>query len=87
MTLFKRITAFVLVIMMCLTNVTPVSAAVNSQDGVTVTMTMDKESYSIDEKITATIKLKNNNYYAVTDISLDEIGPTGQHDSACRGNG
>ena len=77
MTLFKRITAFVLVIMMCLTNVTPVSAAENSQDGVTVTMTMDKESYSIDEKITATIKLKNNNYYAVTDISLDEIVPTG----------
>ena len=77
MTLFKRITVFVLVIMMCLTNVTPVSAAENSQDGVTVTMTMDKDSYSIDETITATIKLKNNNYYAVTDISLDEIVPTG----------
>ncbi len=72
-----KIIAFLLAIVMCFTVDLPVYAAEVTQDNLVVTMTTDQESYDVDETITATITLKNNNYYAVTDISLEEYIPTG----------
>ena len=72
-----KIIAFLLAIVMCFTVGLPVYATEVTQDNLVVTMRTDQESYDVDETITATITLKNDNYYAVTDISLEEYIPTG----------
>lgn len=54
-----------------------VFAASTTQDGLEVSLTTDKEAYSKDEKITATLSVKNTNKAAVNDVSLENIIPNG----------
>ena len=52
-----------------------VSAATTAQDGLEVSLTTDKSNYSKDEKITATLSIKNNNLESVKNISMQNILP------------
>ncbi len=72
-----KISAFLLALVMCVTSVIPVYAAGKTENGVTLTMTMDKANYSEEETVTATITLKNDNQYAVSNVSLEGIVPDG----------
>ena len=73
----NKIFAFVLAFILCFSAVIPVNAATGTQDKLEITVTTDKTSYSADETITATVNVKNNNPFAVSDISLDGIIPEG----------
>ena len=72
-----KISAFLLALVMCVTSVIPAYAAEKTENGVTLTMTMDKANYSEEETVTATITLKNDNQYAVSNVSLEGIVPDG----------
>lgn len=48
-----------------------------TQDGLEVTVEMDKEMYEPDEPITATITLKNTKYKEVTIKNLEQLIPEG----------
>lgn len=54
-----------------------VSAATTTQDGLEISLTTDKETYSKDEKITATLSVKNTNELDVTDVAIETIIPDG----------
>lgn len=54
-----------------------VFAASTTQDGLEVSLTTDKDAYSKDEKITATLSVKNTNESDVTDIAMENIIPDG----------
>lgn len=54
-----------------------VFAASTTQDGLEVSLTTDKEAYSKEEKITATLSVKNTNESDVTDIAMETIIPDG----------
>lgn len=54
-----------------------VFAASTTQDGLEVSLTTDKEAYSKDEKIIATLSVKNTNASDVTDVSLETLIPDG----------
>jgi len=54
-----------------------VSAASTTQDGLEVSLTTDKEAYSKDEKITATLSVKNTNAKEVTDVAMETVIPDG----------
>lgn len=48
-----------------------------SRDGLEFSLTTDKEIYAEDEKITATLSVKNTNSTDVTDITMETIIPDG----------
>lgn len=52
-----------------------VSAATTVQNGLEVSLTTDKSNYSKDEKITATLSIKNNNLESVKNIFMQNILP------------
>lgn len=54
-----------------------VSAATVTQDNLEVTLVTDKESYSENEKIEATLTVKNNNETDVTNVDLETELPKG----------
>lgn len=54
-----------------------VFAATQTQDGLEVTLTTDKESYSKNDPITISLSVKNTNDFAVSNISLESIIPDG----------
>ena len=54
-----------------------VFAASTTQDGLEVSLTTDKETYSKDEKITVTLYVKNTNESDVTDIAMETVIPDG----------
>ena len=59
---------------------TPLSvgaASSHTQDGLKVTITTDKNKYAADEDIQVTVKIQNNNTYAVQEISVDTLLPEG----------
>ena len=56
---------------------TSVLAATIEQDGITVTITTDKESYTEDEPISVTISATNTNDYAVSNMKIESIIPEG----------
>ena len=53
------------------------SAATTTQDGLEVTLTTDKTDYTKNEQITATLKVKNTNSEAVSNVTLETVVPTG----------
>ena len=55
----------------------PAAAAELTKDGLQITITPDKTSYSEGEKITFTISVVNTNDYAVTDVELAPMIPEG----------
>ena len=54
-----------------------VSAATTTQDGLEVSLTTNKEAYSKDEKVTATLSVKNTNSTDVTGVAMETIIPDG----------
>ena len=78
MKLVKKITALaVSSLMMFSIAGMNVFAASTTQDGLYVSLTTDKETYSKDEKITATLSVKNTNESDVTDIAMETVIPDG----------
>ena len=52
-------------------------AASSSQDGLEVTLTTDKESYSQSEQIVATLTVTNTNEAEISNVSLENVIPEG----------
>ncbi len=78
MKFLKRLSAVaVSVVMMFGITSVNVSAASITQDGLEVSLTTDKETYSKAEKITVTLSMKNTNKSDVTDIAMAIIIPDG----------
>lgn len=78
MKLVKKITALAVSSLMMFSMAgMNVFAASTTQDGLEVSLTTDKESYAKDEKITATLSVKNTNESDVTDIAMETVIPDG----------
>lgn len=78
MKVIKRIQIFLLMMVLSIGfMVMPVLAASLSQDGLEVTLTTDKESYSQDDQIVATLTVTNTNDFAVSYVSLENVIPEG----------
>lgn len=74
----KKIPVFLLTMIMCIGLMAmPAFAASSSQDGLEVTLTTDKESYSQSEQIVATLTVTNTNDFAVSNVSLENVIPEG----------
>ncbi|MCI9143169.1 MAG: hypothetical protein HFH87_11210, partial [Lachnospiraceae bacterium] len=52
-------------------------AATESQDGVEITVTADRQKYSSDQKIEASVTVKNYNDFAIRDVTVECIVPEG----------
>lgn len=50
-----------------------VFAASTTQDGLEVSLTTDKETYSKDEKVTATLSVKNTNITDITNVTMEIV--------------
>lgn len=78
---WKKLVVFLLSLMLCAGMMTtPALAAVTasaSQDGLEATITTEKDSYGIKEKISAKVTLKNTNFDPVTNIVVENIIPEG----------
>lgn len=57
----KKLFSIVLSLLLCLVYAVPAFAATTSQDGMEVTLTTDKQSYSKDEEITVVVTDKKYN--------------------------
>ena len=78
MRMLKKGWTIFLALVMCITTILPVNAANSvTQDGVIMTVTAEKDTYTEDEVIAATIKVENTSNYAMTDVSLEGIVPEG----------
>lgn len=78
MKFLKRISAVAIsMIMMCSIAEMNVFAVSTVQDGLEVLLTTDKETYSKNEKITATLSVKNKNTTDVTDVIMETAIPDG----------
>ncbi|MBQ9832803.1 MAG: leucine-rich repeat domain-containing protein [Clostridia bacterium] len=75
----KRIFAALLSMLLCMGAVmaVPVFASALEQNGLEVTLTADKAEYTSEEKITATLTVRNNSESAVEDVSLENVVPEG----------
>lgn len=80
MKILKRIMAFVLLMVLSSALFTLPAAAtttISRQDGLEVTVEMDKEVYDAGEPITATITVKNTSGNAMTIANLEQLIPEG----------
>lgn len=74
----RKLSAILLAVMLCVGMINiPVFAATSTQDGLEVTLTTDKESYSQNDQIEATLTVKNTNSVAVSNVSLENVVPEG----------
>lgn len=73
----RKLSVILLALTWWLTAMLPVFAATKSQDGMEITVTADRQKYSGDQKIGTNITVKNNNAYAVTDVTVESIVPGG----------
>ena len=78
MKVWKKCEVLFLTVLLCITMMAvPVLAASDSQDGLEVTLTTDKEKYSKGEEIVATLTVTNTNDTAVSNVSLENLIPEG----------
>jgi len=78
MKFLKRISAVAIsMIMMCSIAEMNVFAASTIQDGLEVSIMTDKENYIENEKITATLSVKNTNTTDITDVTMETVVPDG----------
>lgn len=78
MKVWKKCGVLFLTVLLCITMMAvPALAASDSQDGLEVTLTTDKEEYSKGEKIVATLEVTNTNDTAVSNVSLENLIPEG----------
>lgn len=55
----------------------PAAAQETQKDGLTVTLTTDKDSYSAEDEITAVLTVQNTNSSSVNDVALETLIPEG----------
>lgn len=78
MKLLKKVTFFVAMMLLCIGATSMyVSAASESKDGVEVTLTTDKDSYSKGSEIKTNITIKNTNSFDISNVSLETSIPDG----------
>ena len=78
MKVWKKCGVLFLTVLLCITMMAvPALAASDSQDGLEVTLTTDKEKYSKSEEIAATLTVTNTNDTAVSNVSLENLIPEG----------
>ena len=78
MKVWKKCGVLFLTVLLCITMMAvPALAASDSQDGLEVTLTTDKEKYSKSEEIAATETVTNTNDTAVSNVSLENLIPEG----------
>lgn len=78
MKVWKKCGVLFLTVLLCIIVMAiPALAASDSQDGLEVTLTTDKEEYSKGEKIAATLTVTNTNNTAVSNVSLENLIPEG----------
>ena len=78
MKLLKKVTFFVAMMLLCIGATSMyVSAASESKDGVEVTLTTDKDSYSKGSEIKTNITIKNTNAFDISNVSLETSIPDG----------
>lgn len=78
MKVWKKCGVLFLTVLLCITMMAvPALAASDSQDGLEVTLTTDKEEYSKSEEIAATLTVTNTNDTAVSNVSLENLIPDG----------
>lgn len=78
MKVWKKCEVLFLTVLLCITMMAvPALAASDSQDGLEVTLTTDKEKYSKSEEIVATLTVTNTNDTAVSNVSLENLVPEG----------
>ena len=78
MKVIKKISAFVLMLTLCVGMITmTVSAETTLQDGLEITLTSDKQVYDEGEPIKAILSVVNTNDFAVENISLENEVPEG----------
>ena len=78
MKVWRKISAFLAMLVLCAGMITmPVSAASDTQDGLKVTLTTDKDTYSQSDEIKVNISVENTNSFDVNNVSLESIIPDG----------
>ena len=75
----KKLSVLLLTVIMLLgvAGIQASAAETTVQDGLQVTLTTDKQEYTQNDKINATLTVKNNNSSAVTNVNIDAITPEG----------
>ena len=84
---FKKTLVICMAFVLLLSNLLPVYAESNIQDGVQITIQTDKESYSQGENITATVTVTNTNNYAIKNVTPTITVPDGYQLSSSEGDG
>ena len=78
MKVWQKISVFLAMLVLCFGMINmPVSAATNTQDGLKVTLTTDKDMYSQSDEIKVNISVENTNSFDVNNVSLESIIPDG----------
>ena len=74
----RRLLTFLLAVLMCVSMcVMPVFATSVDQDGLKISLTTEKETYSKSEMIKATLMVTNTNDTSVSNVSLNNVLPEG----------
>lgn len=73
----KFLSIFSLMLVMWVASASSVFAATNTESGVVITVTTDKQEYEAGETINATVTLRNDNDVAAEAVSLECIVPEG----------
>lgn len=78
MKVWQKISVFLAMLVLCFGMINmPVSAATNTQDGLKVTLTTDKDTYSQSDEIKVNIFVENTNSFDVNNVSLESVIPDG----------
>lgn len=73
----KRIMIVVLALVLAVSLSLTAFAATASQDGLELSVTTDKTSYSATEQVTVTVTVKNTNAFAVSNVAVESNVPDG----------
>ena len=73
----KRIMIVVLALVLAVSLSLTAFAATASQDGLELSVTTDKTSYSATEQVTVTVTVKNTNAFAVSNVTVESNVPDG----------
>ena len=78
MKVWRKVSVFLAMLVLCAGMINmPVSAASDTQDGLKVTLTTDKDTYSQSDEIKVNISVENTNSFDVNNVSLESIIPDG----------
>lgn len=76
----SRLMALVLSLLLCISIIGIIASAASvTKDGLEVTLTTDKEEYSAEEPIVATLTVENKGDKIVDEVSLETLIPDGYH--------